>query len=269
MVKRCDTDSIDVNDLEWDYELQNITGYGYFTPELKTDNCPSPYVHVVRKEDVVSNPGTPCTTDYKTVQREWALDVHTDDVHLNCPVPVSDTFPFVQVFTLGGLEDEDGLPASPEFDLEPVTIFLPNVPEATVAADMFALFKDGIPPTSECGLCNNNTNAIFYDHVGLFGCDDHGNNTVSISAVNNIGIEVRKATVVTVIDDKPPNVVDSTKEVMEGGSVIGSISLWDNCYIQSYEIIENPAMGELQADLSLPDYEYSPSRGCEWLEPAV
>jgi len=220
---------------------------------------------LIQKEDVETSRGRPCTTEYTTVQRAWGLDVHTDDGHLSCPIPNSTTFPFIQNFTLGGLVDENGLPATPEFDLRPITYYLPNKREAAVATTVSDLFADHVPPSSECGLCNNNTrDSVFYDHTDDFVCDDHGDNTVSVRVINNIGVEVRKTTVVTVIDDKPPNVVGGFEEALEvlledgsnGGSV-GSVP-WDNCYMGTYELVGKPTRGELSFDL--PDYEYFPDR---------
>jgi len=272
---RCDTSSIDVEDLEYDYELQDMTGYDSFILSLRTDNCPSPYVHLIQKEDIETNPGTPCTTDYKTVHRIWDLDVFgTDDSHLSCPVPNSNIFPFIQTFTLGGLADENGLPATPQFDLRHTTYYLPNEPDAAVATTVSDIFVDNTPPSSECGLCKNNTiDSVFYNHTDDFVCGDHGKNTISVRVVNNIGIEITKTAAVTVIDDKPPNVVDSFEEVPEDGSIRGNISsdTWDNCYIGSYELIGEPSMGQLEVDLNLPDYKYFPdsnyfgSGGFTWM----
>ena len=71
-------------------------------------------------------------------------------------------------------------------------------------------------------------------------CDNLGNNTISVRAVNNIGIEVTKTTTTTVVDDKPPNVVDSMVEVLEDGSIGGNVSndTWDNCHIKSYKLVD-------------------------------
>ena len=96
-------------------------------------------------------------------------------------------------------------------------------------------------------------------------CDDLGNNTISVRAVNNIGIEVTKTTTVTVVDDKPPNVVDSIVEVLEDGSIRRNVSndIWDNCHIKSYKLVDGATMGHLGADFNLPDYEYLPDNNCK------
>jgi len=259
---RCDTSSIDVDDLEYNYDLQNMTGYDFFTPIIRTDNCPSPYIALMQNEDVVTNLGTPCTTDYRTIQRAWDLEVHTGDGHANCPKPSAASFPFVQTFVLGGLADEDGLPATPDFALRPfVTYYLPNEPNASVATIVSDFFMNGVPPTSECGICGNDTIAsIFYNHTNDFACDDIGNNTVSVRVVNNIGIEVTKTATVTVVDDQPPNIFDKVVEVLEDDSIKGSVSIdaWDNCQIKSYALLDNSNMGHLSANFSLPIYEYIP-----------
>jgi len=258
---RCDTSSIDVEDLEYDFELQDMTGFTTFIPSLRTDNCPSPYVHMMQKEDSETNPGTPCTTDYRWVERTWDLEVHIDDVHMSCPIPNSTAFPFIQTFVLGGLIDKNGRPATPTFDLRSVNYYLPNEPNAAAATVVSDFFANGIPPSSECGLCANKIErSVFYNHTEDFVCDDSGSNTISVRVVNNVGIEVTKIATALVIDDKPPNVADSSVEVFEDGYILDNIenNTWDNCQIKDYRVVGNATKGILHDDLNLPYYQYSP-----------
>jgi len=209
----CDSTPYSVKSLEDNAEMKSLTGVTTFKPSLDMNICPSPYIYLVKGEDVISNSGMPCTKDYKQVQHSWKLATYKA-----CPAPTN--YLFMQMITLGGLIDQNGEPATPRFDLQPVTYFLPNIPKATIATNVSDLYHRGISPGLDCGICNNSlADAVFYNHLQNFICDKVGENTVSVTVTSNISISVIKKTIMIMTDIYPPNITCPDFKIVPCGNV--------------------------------------------------
>jgi hypothetical protein len=198
---RCDSDPYSVEDLEENRFLIDFYEGRPLTPSLSYMNCPNPYLYLSHS-DTVPNNGTPCTTDYKEIEREWILLSHSTD----CPVDDIDPLT-LQTIILGGADakpDTPNTPATPAFSLTDVFYELPYIghkavpPIATVSTTVSDFYLDNVAPLSECGLCDDPSKAIVYSHPQDFDCSEEGENESTITVLNNIGISVSKTAAATI-----------------------------------------------------------------------
>jgi len=247
---RCDSTPYGVEDLEDNKALLYFMKANTLKPRLGLDSCPSPYLYLAPDQDEVINEGTPCTTDYKQIRRNWSLRSHAEN---NCPVPESDVFPFEQTIELGGFEDpQSGEPATPVFELRSVSYNLPNVRyNASIATNVSDFYSGGQLPASECGICEVEGKGIVYSHPDDFICDEVGGNYIAITVLNNIGVSVTKGAVATVVDDKPPNMGTKSHTVFlndygmldpDNQVTVPDIDddTWDNCGINTLAVEPTP-----------------------------
>lgn len=205
----CDTDAIGVEDLEDNQLLQFYYEVEGFSPKLSEENCPSPFL-ALKSSDTVEQDGDPCTTTYKTISRAWAF-ADTDD-NLSCDPPAEIQDLPVQTIVVGGLavrtlkEPFTIEPATPFFELQGKTYYLPNERNASEPTSVSDFYMGGAPPIDLCGICNViDKPGIVYTHPQDFNCSEVGDNTIGITVLNTIGISVTKYAEARVIDDKPPN----------------------------------------------------------------
>ena len=111
-----------------------------------------------------------------------------------------------QIITLGGAYDpDDGMRPTPIFELRDRTFNFPYVnvdavpAVASVGSSAADFYLDDVVPFSECGLCSDADKAIVYSQTENFDCSNEGENTVSITVLNNIGVSVTKTAVATVV----------------------------------------------------------------------
>lgn len=239
---RCDSTPIGVEELEDNSVFKNDLGVDTLKPVLKVENCPSPYLFLQADADIVVHNGTICTTDYKTIQRNWSLKTTEPE----CGVP---TQVFTQVITLGGLT-LDGTPATPMYKLQDSSYDLPNIRVATIATQVSDFYLDGIAPSDECGICNDPP-GIAYSHPQNFECSEVGVNPVDVAVLNTIGVSVTKSASAFVFDDFPTNIITKPHTVFL--NKFGSLSeadvvtvediddgSWDNCGIRTRVVGPTP-----------------------------
>ena len=196
---RCQSEPYGVEDLEENSILKYLSGTTTFKPGLDFSKCPNPFISVTNVDTVIRE-GTPCTTDYRTIKRDWTFEFH----HASC---ITDLPPLAsQTIILGGAIDQDsGTPATPIFELENRTFTFPYVnphvfpPVASVSSAPEDFYVGGELPSAECGLCDDTDKAIVYSKSEDFDCNDEGENTISITVLNNIGIRVTKTATARIV----------------------------------------------------------------------
>jgi len=251
----CDTDGIGVEDLEENLRLQfyyDVRGLG-FSPKLSAENCPSPYLSLSYHDTVVQE-GDPCTTTYKTISRAWMFANIDDPLSCDSPQEVED-LP-VQTIVAGGLAVPTLTapvtiePATPLFELQDKTYYLPNERNATVPTFVSDFYMNETAPIDRCGICNVTATGkpgILYTHPQDFNCGEVGDNTIGITVVNTIGISVTKYANALVIDDKPPNIFSKCHTVflnrfgwLNETDVVTvpdvNDGTWDNCEIEQISV---------------------------------
>ena len=234
----CDSDPVGVDDLEDNQVLKFMMDVDSLSPKLRNDNCRSPFLYLT-SSDSVQKEGLPCTTDYKTIKREWSLLSH-DSNCLDADLATTQ-FPD-QVITVGGfVMPATGSPATPIFQLQDRNYVLPNEREATIASDVTDYYRDGAVPFSQCGICD--VDGIVYSHPEDWVCSEVGFNTISVTVLNNVGISVTMTATAQVIDDKPPNMFTKDHTVFlnrfgwlpeEDVVTVADVDdgSWDNCGIE-------------------------------------
>lgn len=196
---RCDSDPYSVEDLEESRTLKDFYSTTTLIPTLNHKNCPNPYLYLTH-QDSVTKEGTPCTTEYKEIERKWSVLSHNDA----CSVDGIGALETQTVVLGGALDPVTNIPATPVFDLRDVSYELPYVgvasipPIATVSTNVSDFYLDDKVPLSECGLCSDPTKAIVYSHPQDFDCTEEGDNEISITVLNQIGVAVTKTATVTV-----------------------------------------------------------------------
>lgn len=244
----CDTDSTTVDDLEDNQILQFFNKVSSFSPKLRNDKCRSPFVELSSSDTVIQE-GSPCTTQYKTIKREWMIST-LDPL---CPSSLEGTELVSQEIIAGGFViPTTESPATPIFELQDQSYNLPNEREATVSSDVSEFYRDGEAPKSLCGICNvEGIPGIVYSHPQDFVCNEVGDNTISVTVLNRIGISVTKTANVTIIDNVPPNMATKSHTVYlnrygwlnETDKVtVTDIddSTWDNCGIKNMSVDPTP-----------------------------
>jgi hypothetical protein len=201
---RCDSVPYGVEDLEESRVLKEFFDVTTLTPSLSHRNCPNPFLYMSHSDTVIKE-GTPCTTDYKEIEREWILLSHSSECSVAELGPLT-----TQTIILGGGQEpnqEPGTftPATPVFSLTGVYYELPYIghkavpPIATISTTVSDFYLDNVAPKSECGLCSDpSKEAIVYSHPQDFDCSEEGENEITITVLNNIGITVSKTAAVTI-----------------------------------------------------------------------
>lgn len=140
----------------------------------------------------------------------------------------------------------DGMVATPAFGFINQQYILPNKPDATVGTSVSDFFMNGAAPEPECGICQ-----VSYNHEQDFDCSEVGENTVEVTIVNGIGVPYVNKPKVTVIDDKPPNMITKSHTVylnefgvLEETDIVSVDDVvagtWDNCGIGSRSVNPTP-----------------------------
>lgn len=268
---RCHDESID--------EL-NLQQYGLAIPEIADMNCASPFLDLAY-EDFSQGTGILCTTSYSAFQRVWSLR----STRTECSLPSgSESVTLTQTVVRGGrfgysispefansidpdlsqeeifeiyegmVEDGTAIfaPATPSFMLEDATFYLPNFPDATVSASSDNFLKT--EPYPECGLCSV-SDPISFSHPQDFVCDEVGQNEISVTALNNIGITYTDFATATVLDISAPNITCDHYVIVPCGeaspdSTAGTPYVVDNCRVASftYEDVYDPGFDDTCPD---------------------
>lgn len=230
--------------LQFYYDVEDVG----FSPKLNNANCRSPSLSLISSDTTIQD-GERCTTTYKTVSRSWMYDLE------ECTVDLPTLDP--QTVIAGGYVVPAGDLSEPIFDLQDKVYYLPNernaqVPTAvedfykSVSAIPGSALEDSPEPRDRCGICN-----ITYSHPQDFNCSEVGQNTVSVTIVNSIGLSVTKNVTAIVIDDKPPNMITKDHTVflnrfgwLNASDIVAVEDIndesWDNCGIISLSVSPTP-----------------------------
>ena len=234
---RCADDSIDAIAFEADNDMFVAYGTRNFRPSINYAICPHPYTRL-EYEDSQIRQGNPCTKDYSMVRREW--------IYSNSECPGYSGSAFEQAITMGGLQ-VDGEPATPYLGLRDQTYQLPNERNAAVRTNLedflYPDVKEDVDAFFECGLCED----LQYSHPEDFMCSEVGENTISVTATNGIGVSFTTEATVTVEDNFSPNLITKPYTVYlnqfgwldeEDVAVFDNLDggTWDNCGILSTAI---------------------------------
>lgn len=178
---RCDTTPISIEELQDDDDLKFLLNVTDFKPQLRQDNCPNPLLRL-EPIDETTEEGVRCTTLYPRVLRNWTL------VHYDTGKMAPNIAPlYQQEFILGGLGFE-GKPASPMFNLLTVDYTLPENGMVVPKVDDFLRVGE---PATECSLCEVR---LSQGERNFTNKDVTKTNTVTIAALNSIGVEVVRTT---------------------------------------------------------------------------